>query len=184
MELELKVYKKSEILSVAIPVVGFVFLTAIASRVVIPLWFTPVPITMQVFAVILSGLVLGSKKAAAAQLAFITLILMGVPLTAYGLAGPIAFASPTAGYLLAFVPAAYVVGLIAESKAGFIRQAMAGIAGIAVVYICGTAWLSVYIGDIARAVQAGVVPFVAIDFIKAATAVILAKGAKSALGNK
>lgn len=178
MNTEVGVLRRSEVLVSAIPIVAFVLLTAIASRVVIPLSFTPVPVTMQVFAVILSGLVLGSKKAAYAQLSFLALIAIGVPLTAYGLSGPLAFVSPTAGYLIAFVPAAYIAGLIAENTNSKVKYALAGLAGLVIVYLLGTSWLAVYLKDAAKAFRLGVVPFVLIDFFKVAIAVSIAGGAK------
>ncbi len=171
-----KAITKEKVLSNVIPISAFVLLMALASRVVIPLPFSPVPITLQVLFVILSGLVLGSKRAATVQISYLTLILMGVPLTAYGLSGPIAFASPTAGYLLAFVPATYFVGLYSEKFKGNFHFLLAGIIGIVVIYLGGTAWLSMYLRDFSQALKLGVAPFILVDILKAVVAVILAKG--------
>ena len=170
------VLKKDSILTYAIPIAIFVALMAIASRIVIPLAISPVPITLQVMVVILSGLVLGSKRAAYTQATFLGLILSGVPLTACGLAGPAAFVSPTAGYLLAFLPAAYLVGLYSERHRGIIHSSTAALVGIAIIYIGGTAWLAVYLQDMGKAWAAGVVPFVGVDLVKAGLAVTIAKG--------
>lgn len=169
------VLKKDSILTYAIPIAIFVALMAASSRVVIPLSISPVPITFQVMVVILSGLVLGSKRAVYTQASFLGLILVGVPLTAYGLAGPVAFVGPTAGYLFAFLPAAYLVGLYSEKFKGNLHLFLAGLIGIVVIYIGGTVWLAVYLQDIGKVWAAGVVPFIVVDLVKAAIAVILAK---------
>jgi len=169
--------EQAKIKSAAI-VVLFVILMAVASRVVIPLPFSPVPVTLQVFMVILSGLILGSKKSAIVQGTFLLMILMGMPLTAYGLAGPAAFVSPTAGYLLAFLPAAYLVGLYSEKLTGFYNKFVAGLLGIIVIYLGGTVWLAVYLQSFARAWQLGVAPFVVIDTVKAFIAVLASAGLK------
>jgi biotin transport system substrate-specific component len=172
------VLKKDSVLTYAIPIAIFVGLMALASRVIIPLSITPVPITLQVFVVILSGLILGAKRAGVVQASYLFLILAGVPITAYGLAGPATFLSPTAGYLLAFLPAAYLIGLYSEKYKSIIHSVVAGLIGVVVIYIGGTAWLAVYLHDVSKAWVAGVVPFVGVDLVKAAFAVAIAKGLK------
>ena len=99
---------------IVVGVLIFAALTALTARFSFRLPFTPVPITLQVLAVLLAGLVLGARGGAASQLTYLGMIAVGLPFTASGLAGPAAFFSPTAGYLLAFVPAAFVVGALAR----------------------------------------------------------------------
>ena len=101
---------------IVVGVLIFAALTALTARFSFRLPFTPVPITLQVLAVLLAGLVLGARGGAASQLTYLGMILVGLPFTASGLAGPAAFFSPTAGYLLAFVPAAFVVGSAGTSR--------------------------------------------------------------------
>jgi biotin transport system substrate-specific component len=150
----------------------FAALTALTARLSFRLPFTPVPITLQVLAVLLAGLALGSRGGAASQLTYLGMIAVGLPFTASGLAGPAAFFSPTAGYLLAFVPAAFVVGALA--RPGW-RTALAVLAGIAVIYVGGASWLSVWLGgDWAKAWVLGVKPFVAADLAKAVLALAAA----------
>ena len=88
-------------------VITFAAVTALTARVTIFLPFTPVPITLQTLAVVLSGLVLGARGGALAQLVYLGLLAAGLPVDAKGL-GPAALFGPTAGYLLGFVPAAFV----------------------------------------------------------------------------
>src|SRR5690606_28062574 len=94
----------------SVSVLFFALLSAVTARIVMPLPFTPVPITLQVMAVLISGLVLGSRAGAMSQLAYLGAIAVGLPLAASGLGGPAAFLTPTAGYLVAFVPGAFVAG--------------------------------------------------------------------------
>ena len=158
----------------------FAALTALTARFSFRLPFTPVPITLQVLAVLLAGLVLGARGGAASQLTYLGMIAVGLPFTASGLAGPAAFFSPTAGYLLAFVPAAFVVGALA--RPGW-RTALAALAGIAVIYVGGASWLAVWLGgDWAKAWTLGVAPFIAADLAKAVLAVAAAGVVRRVLG--
>lgn len=165
---------------IVIGVLIFAALTALTARFSFRLPFTPVPITLQVLAVLLAGLVLGARGGAASQLTYLGMIAVGLPVTASGLAGPAAFFSPTAGYLLAFVPAAFVVGALA--RPGW-RTALAVIAGIAVIYLGGASWLAVWLGgNWAKAWTLGVAPFIAADLAKAVLAVTTAGVARRVLG--
>jgi biotin transport system substrate-specific component len=154
----------------------FTMFTAVCTRFTVTLPFTPVPLTLQVLAVVLSGLVLGSRDGFLAQALFLQAILLGAPLTAYGLGGPAAFASPTAGYLVAFPIAAAVAGLLGERTPawGRARHAAGAVAGLAAIYLLGTAWLSVFVG-VERAWALGVAPFLAVDAMK----VLIASGLAS-----
>lgn len=170
------IWQKEKISTYAIPVAVFLALMIVSSKIMVPLATTPVPITLQVLVVLLSGLVLGSKGAVFAQSSYLMLILLGAPITAFGLAGPAAFIGPTAGYLIAFLPAAYLVGLIKEnSKEDILHLSMAAIAGIGLMYLGGTIWLSVYLGSFTKAFMVGAAPFIAVDLLKAAIAVSFAK---------
>ncbi|UCH36143.1 MAG: biotin transporter BioY [Armatimonadota bacterium] len=158
-------------------------LTAIGSRIAIPLW--PVPVTLQVFFVLLCGAALGRKWAAAAQAQYLAAGLCGLPVFAGGGAGPAALLGPTGGYLVGFVAAAYVTGwlteVLASRRAG---RCVATLAGAAVIWLCGWAWLAVWAlaGSEAAPLRAafawGVAPFVALDAVKA----VAAAGAGRLLG--
>ena len=94
----------------------FAEFTALTARVTLPLPFTPVPITLQVMAVLLAGLVLGPRAGAASQLIYLTTIAAGLPLDAKAL-GPAALTGPTAGYLMGFVPAAFLSSAVSSRTA-------------------------------------------------------------------
>jgi biotin transport system substrate-specific component len=149
----------------------FTMFTAVCTRFTVTLPFTPVPLTLQVLAVVLSGLILGAGGGFLAQALFLQAILLGAPLTAHGLGGPAAFASPTAGYLVAFPIAAALAGLLAERAPawGRARHALGACVGLVAIYLLGTAWLSVFVG-IERAWALGVAPFIAADAMKVVVA--------------
>ena len=157
----------------------FACLTALGAQVQIPIG--PVPITLQVLFVLLSGLVLGSKLGAFSQLEYLALGFAGVPVFAQGKSGLVALLGPTGGYLIGFVLGAYIAGLLAESVArpGRIRFFAAGLAGTAGIYLCGSLWLATWfsvgngtgwISELGSAWQFGVLPFLLVDCGKAVIA--------------
>ncbi len=157
----------------------FAAITALTARVTVHLPFTPVPITLQTLAVVLSGLVLGSKAGALAQLTYLGLLATGLPLDANGL-GTAAFFGPTAGYLLGFVPAAYVAGWLAERLAArsWWGNFTAAVAGVLTLYLVGASWLALMLGSWQTAWAAGVAPFILLDLGKAALAAGVAESGK------
>ena len=157
-------------------VIGFAILTGLAAQVRIPLGFTPVPITGSTFAVLLSGVVLGSRAGAASQIAYVILGGIGFPFFAGGTSGWEVVTGSTAGYLVGFVVAAAIVGRMAESKADRrVRTAVpAFLVGSAVIYVFGAIGLMVVLDvGVAESVRLGVSPFVAGDVAKAVLAGLL-----------
>jgi biotin transport system substrate-specific component len=165
-------------------VVGFAVLTALAARLTISLPFTPVPVTLQVFVVLLAGLALGAQDGAASQIVYVASITAGLPLDARGL-GMAVWASPTAGYLLGFITGAGVAGLLAELglRRKLALRLVAGLAGVATIYLIGALWLTIGFlgGDLGKGWSLGVAPFIAIDFAKAVIASGLAEAARYGL---
>jgi biotin transport system substrate-specific component len=99
-----------------IAIFSFIALTTIGGYVRIPLPFTPVPITLQTFFVILAGAFLGSRLGILSQATYLGLGILGLPVF-QGYAGGIAhFAGPTGGYLAAFIIAPLVVGKLISVK--------------------------------------------------------------------
>src|SRR5262245_2125280 len=119
-------------------VLGALFV-ALLAQVKIPLPFTPVPITGQTFGVLLVGATLGSKRGAASMVLFITLGALGFPFFAGGASGITYLSGATLGYLVGFVVAAYVIGLLAER--GLERSVRTSIipflVGTVIIYACG-----------------------------------------------
>jgi biotin transport system substrate-specific component len=159
-------------------ILAFAALTGLAARVTIFLPFTPIPITLQVLAVLLAGLVLGSRAGAFSQLAYLAALTAGLPLDARML-GPAVWLQPTAGYLAGFVAGAFAAGWVREHWPTRIHGGAfaAGAAGIAGIYMPGFLWLTVFFlhGDLRQGVSLGVAPFLMIDSLKAALAAALAE---------
>jgi biotin transport system substrate-specific component len=141
---------------------------AVLAQVKIPLPFTPVPLTGQTFAVLLVAAALGSKRGAASMAFYVALGALGLPVFAGGASGMAYLSGATLGYLIGFVLAAYVVGLLAER--GLERSVRTSVipflVGTVIIYICGVSWLAIILGSFSKAITAGFVPFVIGDVIK------------------
>ncbi len=153
-------------------VVAFSLLTALAAQVAIPLSWTPVPLTGQTFAVLLTGALLGSRLGALAMFAYLLEGASGLPFFAAGGSGlQRLLLSPTSGYLLSYPAAAFVTGLLAERgwDRRFVTATVAMAIGSIIILMSGWAWLSRFVGP-ASAWAAGVAPFLVGDVIKIALA--------------
>ena len=153
-------------------------LVAIAATVSVRLPFTPVPWTLQPFAVLLVGALLGSRRGAAAMVAYLAEGLAGLPVFAEGSFGPGPLLGPTGGYLVGFVAAAWVVGALAER--GWDRRFFSTWAAMALgsltLFAFGLPWLARFTGW-PGALAAGFWPFVPGDVLKQLLAALLLPGA-------
>jgi biotin transport system substrate-specific component len=163
----------------AVLVLGFVAFIAASAQVAIPLPFTPIPMTLQTFAILAGAGALGANRAVAGTLTYLVAAAAGAPILAGEFAargealsaGRIFGAS--GGYLVGFVVAAYLVGRI--SGAGASKRVSstfaAFIVGTAVIYAFGVSWLAVSMGQsFGWALENGMLPFIAGDFLKALAA--------------
>lgn len=148
-------------------VAGSLLMAGLA-QVQIPLPFTPVPITGQTFGVLLVGAALGSKRGLLSMLLYLAEGAIGLPFFAGASGGLHVLVGATAGYLVGFVVAAYILGLLAErGLERTIRTSFVPfLVGTVIIYIFGVAWLSVVLGNFAQAIVAGLLPFVVGDLIK------------------
>lgn len=147
-------------------VVGAAAFVAVCAQIAIPLPFTPVPLTLQTFAVVLSAGVLGSWRGAAAMLLYAVVGSLGAPIFFQGSSG---FGGVTFGYVIGFIIGAFIVGKIAEHGATrtFWRAVGLMVLGNVIIYVFGTTWLAVSLQwDPATAIVKGVLPFLAGDAIK------------------
>ncbi|HWS86372.1 MAG TPA: biotin transporter BioY [Pyrinomonadaceae bacterium] len=153
-------------------VAAFSLFVALAAQVVIPLPWTPVPLTGQTFAVLLTGALLGPRLGGLAMLAYLLEGAAGLPFFRGGAGGVGHLAGPTAGYLLAFPAAAYVTGALAERgwDRRFLSAAAAMALGSLVILACGWAWLALMLRTPAEAFRLGVAPFLPGDVVKIALA--------------
>jgi biotin transport system substrate-specific component len=155
-------------------VLGGSLLIAVCAQVAIPLPFSPIPVSGQTLAVLLTGALLGSWRGSLSVLTYLVQGIAGLPVFAGGRAGPAHLLGPTGGYLVGFVLAAWVVGRLAER--GWDRRAtttlLAMLLGNATLYACGLSWLAVFVG-VERAPPLGLYPFVGGDLLKLAVATAL-----------
>lgn len=163
----------------------FLSASVLGAFVRIPLPFTPVPITLQTFFVLLSGAVLGARTGALTQVLYLALGAAGAPIFAGAAGGLGALFGPTGGYLLGFGAAAVVTGAAAR-HAGDSPAKMLLLFCVAAMLIlaCGTFWLKSVLGLTAgEAFRLGAAPFIAGDLFKAALAsavyMRLARGVKA-----
>jgi biotin transport system substrate-specific component len=153
-------------------VVAFSLFIALSAQVVVPLPFTPVPITLQTFAVLLTGALLGSRLGALALVAYLVEGAAGLPFFRGANGGWLYLAlSPTAGYLLAYPLAAFVTGWLAER--GWDRKFLTAAAAMAIgsIVILFGGWLGMLrFYSTEQAFALGVVPFIIGDLLKIALA--------------
>ncbi|WP_066463185.1 biotin transporter BioY [Sanguibacter suarezii] len=145
---------------------GTLFVAAFA-QLSITLPFTPVPITLSSFAVLLTGAALGSRRGALSMALYILAGVLGAPFYADGASG---WAFASFGYVLAYLPAAAVAGHLA--RRGSDRTPWGTVALVAAasltIYVPGVAWLMAYLGvDLRTALALGVTPFLIGDAVKA-----------------
>ena len=140
-------------------------LLAISAQIKIPLY--PVPVTGQTLVVLMIGMAYGSRLGAATLLAYLVEGGMGLPVFAGGGAGWATLAGPTGGYLIGFLVAAFILGLLAERGMGRgpVSTALAMLVGTALIYVFGVTHLSGFIG-FEKAVAAGLLPFLYGDALK------------------
>ena len=156
-------------------VLGSAFV-ALCAHIAVPLPWTPVPMTMQPFAVLLVGLLLGPALGAAAMVAYLAEAAVGLPVLVPGF-GALLPVGPSEGYLLSYPAVALVAGFLFGRTGGFVRAAAAATAGELVILLCGASWLALFAhAGMAGAVRLGVLPFLAGDAVKVALAAGIAGG--------
>jgi len=168
--------READVLETLWLVGGFAALTGLAAQIRIPLWFTPVPITLQTFAFLLAGLVLGARYGGLSQGIYVGGGALGVPWFQAMGAGVGHLAGPTGGYLLGMFLSTLVVGYVVDEF--HVRDrlpmllAVLGVAN-AVVYVVGLPWLFIWSTAITggaiglwELLTIGLFPFVAGDVVK------------------
>jgi len=142
----------------AIGVVFFIVATALGAYVRIPVPGSPIPITLQTFFVLLSGAVLGRRLGA-------------LSMAGYLVFGGAALIGPTSGYLVGFIFASYIIGLMLHGRNSAIT---AFIVGNVTLLACGASWLiCAYKMNPVSALSLGVLPFILGDAVKLAAAVLI-----------
>jgi biotin transport system substrate-specific component len=149
-------------------VVGGSLFVALCAHITIPLPFTPVPLTLQNFAVLLAGLLLGSRRGFAALALYLAEGATGLPVfSPIGPGGIAHLFGPTGGFLLAYPLVAWVSGYVMEhGRKTFARAALAGLLGEVVLFTGGLAWLAVLTHSVVQAFRWGLYWFLFAEIIK------------------
>jgi biotin transport system substrate-specific component len=163
----------------AVVLLGSAF-AAVCARVSVPLFFTPVPLSLAPFAVLLLGLLLTPRLAAATFAAYVAEGAMGLPVFAPTplVPGLAHLFGPTGGYLLAYPLAALLIAfLYRRTRRGFTAATLSAAAGSLVILACGALWLAVLTHASAQSVfTLAVLPFLPGDVLKIVAAAALATG--------
>ena len=159
-------------------VIGASLFVALCARITLPLPFTPVPLTLQNFGVLLVGLLLGSRRGFAALALYLAEGLAGAPV--FNPAGPGGLAQvlgPTGGYLLAYPFVAWIAGWIFErGKKTLSRAITANLLAEIVLFAGGLTWLFVLTHSVSRAFTYGLYLFLFAEVIKIMVAAAIAGG--------
>jgi biotin transport system substrate-specific component len=163
-------------------ILGVSWIIALSAQISIQLPFSPVPITGQTLAVLLSGILLGKNLGAASVAAYLAQGAAGLPIFAGGKSGLAALIGPTGGYLIGFLAAAYLVGMLYELrfKRRIILAASAFAIGNATIYIFGLVWLARFVGE-SQVLQLGLYPFLIGDLLKIALGIVFVGGSSALL---
>jgi biotin transport system substrate-specific component len=157
-----------------------VLFTALLAQVAVPVPGSPVPITGQTLAVVLTAAALGPVRGTLTQVFYIAAGLVGLPFYSEASSGIDVVFGATGGYLIGFIPAAYLIGLAARRGAdrNFLKAAPLFVAGQAVIFAVGVPWLAVTTGMTAsQALDAGFYPFIVGGIVKAVIAAAVLGGA-------
>jgi biotin transport system substrate-specific component len=160
-------------------VVASSLFVAVCAHIALPLSFTPVPLSMAPFAVLLLGLLLSPRLAAGALAAYLAEGAMGLPVFAPSpLSGLAHLLGPTGGYLLAYPLAApFIALLFRRTRRGFTAAAISSALGSFVILLCGALWMAAITHASAQSILTlAILPFLPGDALKIAAAAGLAAG--------
>ncbi len=169
----------------------FAAMTCILSIFLIPLPFTPVPITLQIMGVALSGAILGARLGFYSLTLYTFLGITGLPVFAGGGSGLGALLGPTGGYIFGFMAGAYVIGHLTQlgyqkfsqgKISKYVIQLTAMAMGILVVYTFGSLQLMAVTGmSLTQSVATGALPFLIPDLLKISAAAFVAVALRESL---
>lgn len=149
-------------------------LISVGAYIAVPLG--PVPIVLQNMFVMLTGLLLGSRWGLASVGIYLLAGICGLPVFSGGGAGLGHLMGPTGGYLVSYLPAVFVIGLISEKTERVLLRLLALILGSSLIYLFGVSWLKIATGMSAqKAIAVGMAPFLIGDAIKIAAALAVSK---------
>lgn len=168
-----KLKVSEHLLDAAQVVLGSTFI-ALCAQIKIPLYFTPVPLTIQTMAVMLIGALLGSRKGALAALCYLVQGCMGLPVFAGGAFGAIHLFGPTGGYLMGYILQAFVIGYLIEKKLPVFGALLTG---LFLQLLLGSLFLGYFVG-FESCLTLGFYPFILGEILKASSVTLFLKKMK------
>ncbi len=169
---------------------GFACLTGLLAQFRFYLPYTPVPVTGQVFAVLLSGVILGRWYGGLSQGFYAAIGVAGIPWFADAKSGMAVLAGVTGGYIIGFIAAALIIGWFTDMyvrSRSLIGMFCLMLLGIGIIYTAGVIQLSIVLGvNAQKAIELGALPFIGVDIYKAliVSAIAAAVTPKTAYGNE
>ena len=167
-------YEKLEYLSLAKKIsisLLFALIIGISGQIYIKLPFTPVPLTLQVFFVLLSGILLGSNFSALSNIFYLLFGILGIN---WFFASSSGFFRPTTGYIIGFIFSSYFVGKYFFLRKSKIYSFLIMFSAVLIIYIFGCLFLSVFLKfNFKKTILLGVLPFIPFDLVKAYLAGII-----------
>ncbi len=167
-------------------VLFFGLLISACAQIRVPLPFTPVPLTLQVFAVFLCGYFLNSKLSSLSLTFYLLFGLLGVPVFSGWGAGLASLMGPTGGFIAGFIPAVWAISYVSQKRImGRFNFALASLIGLGIIYFFGLMNLMFYIYFAMQirgwelfltALQLGIFPFILADLAKASVAATIFYG--------
>lgn len=158
----------------------FAALTAVGAYIQIPIPFSPVPVTLQVFFVLLAGSMLKSKWGSLSMIVYTLLGIAGLPVFAGGSSGIGVLLGPTGGYIIGFILSAYIIGKLSEinknnAKSRLLINAINMSIGVLIIYVCGVSQLML-VAELGpgTALALGAIPFLPGEIVKTAVAAYIA----------
>ncbi|MGD8368621.1 MAG: biotin transporter BioY [Desulfobacterales bacterium] len=149
-------------------------LTAAGAWIAIPVG--PVPVVLQNLFIYLAGLLLGSRWGLVSVAVYLLAGACGLPVFAGGMGGVGRIVGPTGGYLVGYLPAVFLIGLISDRWSRTLSDVLAMVAATAVIYAAGVAWLHTLTGlSWHQTLAVGMLPFLPGDAVKIAAAAAVAK---------
>jgi len=161
-------------------ILGTSWIIAISAQITFHLPFSPVPITGQTLVVLLAGLILGKNLGTSSVFLYLIQGAAGLPVFAGGKSGVLTLFGPTGGYLIGFLAAVYIVGMLSELQftRSILQAASVLIIGNLIIYVFGLVWLARFVGE-TQVLQLGLYPFLAGDLVKVILGILLSSGSSA-----
>ena len=158
------------------------WLIGVSAQFSIVLPFSPIPITAQTIIILLMGVLLGKERGTAAVGLYILQGVAGLPVFAGGKSGLLTLVGPTGGYLVGFLGAVYVVGVLSELRHdnSISYTVFSLIIGNVIIYAFGLIWLVRFVGE-TQALSLGFFPFLVGDIVKIFIGVLVLTGSQKIL---